>query len=142
MSVSRLRGAAAILLIPSLAAAAMAAAGPASASSPGIRKPTLSVVCGQPHHARSFTAVAFKQRGSWAANGHVTITVTRGDSLRTAATIETTTDAAGDFRVDKVLVRKHARPWRAGATYRWTTEIAGDSWLTARTGTVVLSGTC
>jgi hypothetical protein len=142
MSGSRLRGTAATLLIPGLVAVAVATAAPASAASPGIRKPTFSVVCSQPHHARMFTAASFRQRGLWAAGGHVTVTLSSGHARRAAATINATTDATGHFRINRILVARHTSPWRIGATYTWMTEISGDSWATARRGTVVLGGSC
>lgn len=142
MSVFQLRGAAATLLTAALASGALASAAAADASTPGIRKPTLSVVCAQPHHAGVFVAAEFRQRGSWAAHGQVTVTISAAHARRPVATLEASTGTTGTFHIDKVLVRTHNSPWRAGATYMWTTEIDGNSWVTARSGTVVLGGSC
>jgi len=142
MTAFPLRGLAATLLVAGVASTAVAAAGPAAAATPGIWRPNLTVVCSQPHHAGLFTAAKYHQRGLWAAGGSVTVTISTARTHRTLATIKAKTDATGRFSIDKVLVRSASSPWRTGVKYDWLTEISGDSWATARAGTVALSGSC
>jgi hypothetical protein len=125
-----------------IAAVAVVTAPSAGAIEAGIRKPTLTVVCTQPHHGPYFSAARFRQRGHWAAGGSVIVTLASGSTARPRAVLHTTTDAGGDFRLRRTLVSKDAGPWIAGATYTWTTAIYGDTWATARRGTVTLTGSC
>jgi hypothetical protein len=130
-----------VALISSIGIAA-AAAPSASAATPGIRRPTLTVVCSSAHNGSQFAAVRYLQKGSWAAGEQVVVTITVGRSERVKATLTTTTGPAGGFSIDRTLLRKRTGLWTAGATYTWTTAIYGASSAAARRGSVVATGTC
>lgn len=128
--------------IVGLSGGVLAAATSAGAVEPGIRRPTLTVVCDQPHHGKYFTAVRYVQRGSWAAGGEVVVSITRGDSVLPRAVMKTTTGSDGSFHLHRTLNSKDLRPWVVGARYNWTTTIFGKTWATARRGTVTVTGSC
>jgi hypothetical protein len=120
----------------------VAVAGAADAAVAGIRNPTLTVVCTEPHHGNVFTAVRFRQHGAWATGGAVLATVANGLGARPKAAMHTKTLADGTFRLRRTLHSGDTGTWVAGATYTWTTEVAGKTWAVARRGTVKLTGSC
>jgi hypothetical protein len=136
------RALAALASAIAVASGAMITAQPAGALEPGIRKPILRVVCSEPHHGPYFTAVRYKQRGLWAADGKVVVTLSRQDSDRARAVLHTHTVADGSFHLNRRLYSKDNGPWVRGATYTWTTAIYGDTWAVARRGNVTLTGSC
>jgi hypothetical protein len=97
----------------------------------------LSVICDQPHHGTSFSAVRFRQHGRWAAGGSVIVELRSGQ--HTKVELHTTTGPHGWFALRRTL---HSGPWIAGSSYTWTTIIQGKTWATARRGTVTLTGNC
>jgi hypothetical protein len=123
-------------------AGTVAIAAPADATTRGIRKPTLTVVCAQPHHGDSYTAVRFRQHGRWTPRGAVVVTLTPATSVHTKSEMHTRTGASGWFRLRRTLHSINTGPWVAGHTYSWTTELSGRDWATARRGTVTLTGSC
>ena len=117
-------------------------AAPADAATPAIYRPTLRVVCTEPHHGNVFSAVRFRQHGAWAAGGSVEAAVAKGFSLRPKAVMHGKTLADGTFRLRRTLHSGDTGTWIAGATYTWTTEVSGKTWAVARRGTVTLTGSC
>jgi len=120
----------------------LVAAGSAEAATTGISRPTLTVVCTEPHHGDVFTAVRFRQHGAWAAGGSVVASLAKGFSLRPKAEMHTKTLADGSFRLRRVLHSGDTGTWIAGTTYTWTTIVSGKTWAVARRGTVTLTGSC
>lgn len=114
----------------------------AAAMTPGIRRPTLTVVCSSAHHGNQFAAVRYLQKGSWAAGESVVVTITTARSQRAKATLYAHTGPTGGFSIDRVILSKHGGFWTAGATYTWTTAVYGASSAAARRGTVVAAATC
>jgi hypothetical protein len=120
---------------------AVTTATPAGAVTPTVRKPTLTVVCAQPHHGNFYSAVRFRQRGHGFA-GSVVVTLSTGNGGRTKAEMHTKTGTYGFFRLHRMLHSSNTGPWIAGATYAWTTAIYAKTAAMARRGTVTLTGSC
>lgn len=131
-----------LALAGALAVGLVAAAAPAGAVEPGIRTPTLTVVCTQPHHGKYFTAVRFSQHGKWAAGGAVRVTVARAKHAAHRAVLHTQTGPHGWFHLTRMLAGDGTPTWAIGTRYTWTTSIHGDTWATARRGSVELTGSC
>jgi hypothetical protein len=130
----------AIVATAAVTAAAVVTAAPAGAVTTGISKPTLTVVCAEPHNGDRYTAVRFRQHGREFA-GSIVVTLAVANSARVKAEIHAKTRADGSFRLRRVLHSSTA-PWIAGATYSWTTSIYQKTAATARRGTVTLTGSC
>ena len=142
MNKRSLRAVGALVAGAGLIGSAVALASPATAATAGIRKPTLTVVCTAPHHGNIYSAVRFRQHGSWSASGAVHATLAKGPSARPKAEMRTKTLADGYFRLRRTLHSGDTGTWVAGATYTWTTEVSGRTWAVARRGTVTLTGSC
>ena len=125
-----------------LTAGAVASAGPAGALTASIAKPTLTVVCAQPHHGSLYDAVRFRQHGRWAAGASVVVELSTGNSDHPKVEMHTTTGPHGWFHLRRTLHSSNTGPWVAGATYTWTTAIYKKTAATARRGTVTLTGSC
>lgn len=125
-----------------VAGAALVAAQPAGALDATIRKPTLTVICSEPHHGPHYTAARFTQSGQAAAGGKVKATISAPNSTYARAVMRTQTAADGSFHLRRTLYSQDAGPWVVGATYTWTTYVHGGSWGMARRGSVTLTGSC
>ena len=142
MTIPLTRAVGALAATVGLIGSAIMVAAPANAATAGIRRPTLTVVCTEPHHGSVFTAVRFRQHGTWSAGGDVLASVGLGFSVRPKAVLHTKTLSDGSFRLRRTLHSGDTGPWVAGETYTWTTEISGKTWAVARRGTVTLTGSC
>ncbi|MDT4916865.1 MAG: hypothetical protein QOI15_820 [Pseudonocardiales bacterium] len=142
MRQSLVRALGAVATAAALTGGLLVSATPAGAVEPGIRKPTLTVVCAQPHHGKYFAAVRFSQNGKWAADGNVRVTIARATHATHRAVLHTQTGPRGWFRLDRTLTGDDGPIWAAGTRYTWTTSISGDTWATARRGSVRLTGSC
>jgi len=131
----------ALAVTAAVTATAVVTAAPAGAVTRGISKPTLTVVCTQPHHGDYYSAVRFRQHGREFA-GSVVVTLAVNNSPRTKAELHTKTGPYGWFRLRRVLHSSETGPWIAGTTYSWTTAIYQKTAATARRGTVTLTGSC
>jgi hypothetical protein len=131
----------ALAVTAAVTGAAVVTASPAGALSTGISKPTLTVVCAQPHHGDHYTAVRFRQHGHEFA-GSVVVTLAVGNSPHAKAELHGKTGPKGWFRIRRTLHSSTTGPWIAGATYSWTTAIYQKTAATARRGTVTLTGSC
>lgn len=130
-------------LAAAMTVGAVATAAPASAVTHTIRKPTLTVVCTEPHHGKFYSAVRFRQHGrEFAGSVLVTLTNGSGGDGHAKAEMRTRTGTYGFFRVHRTLHSSNTGPWVAGLTYSWTTAVYTQSAATARRGTVTLTGSC
>jgi hypothetical protein len=121
--------------------AMIAGAAPAGAITPTIHKPTLTAVCGQPHHGNVYTEVRFRQRGRGFA-GSVVVTLSTASSDHPKVEMHTKTGPDGAFTLRRTLHSTNTGPWIAGATYSWTTAIYQKTAAMARRGTVTLTANC
>lgn len=131
-----------IALAGAVTAGSIAAAAPAGAATHTIRRPTLTVVCSQPHHGKNYSAVRFRQHGR-AFAGSVVVTLANGSGDgHPKAEMHTRTGTFGFFRLHRTLHSVNTGPWVAGATYSWTTAVYAGTAATARRGTVTLTSNC
>jgi hypothetical protein len=142
MRVRLMRALGTLVTAGALVGGMITAAAPAGAVEPGIHKPSLTVVCGQPHHGNYFSAARFAQHGRWAAAGKVSVTITRINTAHPAAVLHTRTGAHGWFHLRRTLNGDEHPAWIAGARYTWTTSVYGKTWAVARRGSVTLTGSC
>ena len=141
MSKAFVRTVGALAATAAVTAATVVTAAPAGAVTRGISKPTLTVVCTQPHHGSYYSAVRFRQHGREFA-GSVVVTLAVSNRARTKAELHTKTGPYGWFRLRRMLHSSDTGPWVAGATYSWTTAIYQKTAAVARRGTVTLTGSC
>ena len=132
----------ALAVSAAVAVGTLGSAAPADAAGTIINGPTLTVVCDAPHHGPSYSTVRFRQRGHWAADATVVVTLSYGLANQPKVEMHTKTGPHGWFRVHRLLHSSNTGPWVVGTSYSWTTALYKNTAATARRGTVKLVNGC